>query len=278
MRNPCLDVGLRRVPKPKIKQIDERIVSHVLSAFEDVTECLACVLCISSGFCRSEALGLRWLDLEEKPGFAVVIRVCILMRDRSWAYEYRNKDRGQANRPVALLPIVLEKLATYKTKQRDGFASAGLPWNSDVPVLARADGSLMTPNQMSNKFRRVIAMEKLPKVSLHGLRHSFSLIGSTVGISIDVRSKILGHEILSTTANIYDGVLPDRVAEQSAALMETALGSAIELALRNLAREYVRRSTSTAKSLFTKKLEEELPRWRLFALHLCRNANLISIC
>jgi len=73
-------------------------------------------------------------------------------------------------------------------------------------------------NQTSNKLlKRVIAIANIDKpISFHTARHTFATIGLTLGIPLDVVSKLLGHTDLRTTmiyAKYVDTIIIDNMSK-----------------------------------------------------------------
>lgn len=65
------------------------------------------------------------------------------------------------------------------------------------------NGKPYRPNYISELFSKFIRYNKLPHITLHGLRHSFASLTNAVGISQFNASKMLGHSTTATTSKIY---------------------------------------------------------------------------
>ena len=61
----------------------------------------------------------------------------------------------------------------------------------------------------SNEFLRAVKASGLPKVSFHGLRHSYASISLCAGTPLKVVSEMLGHTTTAITADLYPHVLGD---------------------------------------------------------------------
>ena len=62
----------------------------------------------------------------------------------------------------------------------------------------------------------------LPKLTIHGLRHTHATILLEQGVNPKVVSERLGHASVATTMDIYSHVLPD-MQEKAALAIDTAL-------------------------------------------------------
>ena len=76
-------------------------------------------------------------------------------------------------------------------------------------MFCRADGQPEDPDEVGRRFvRRVAELEGLPKLSLHGLRHSHATLLMADGIDAKTLSERLGHDSVQTTLTLYGHVTP----------------------------------------------------------------------
>ena len=99
-------------------------------------------------------------------------------------------------RPVARL-LQLEQ-ARQEAWLRDG----KLKEPSQFVVLDHK-GYPYSPNALSLAFTRFVRKNDLPRVTLHGLRHSFATVASFQGVPLFDIGKALGHATPATTGKIY---------------------------------------------------------------------------
>lgn len=146
------------------------------------------------GLRRSEITGLRWrcVDLKAK---VVLIQ------------EVRTEVGGQE---------VLKEPKTRRSLRRLGIsgctellAELERAWatrKSDDPaefVLLRPDGTPPSPDLLTRQMARLTEKNHLPKITLHGLRHSFASIANSQHIPMHDISHILGHSSITVTSTIY---------------------------------------------------------------------------
>ncbi len=95
-------------------------------------------------------------------------------------------------------------------------------------MFCKADGTPYHPERFSREFdrkqeqlNRARLDEPLPKLGLHGLRHTWATLALQAGIDIKIVSDRLNHSSTHITREIYTHVTPpmrsdaaDRVAEQ----------------------------------------------------------------
>jgi integrase len=74
-------------------------------------------------------------------------------------------------------------------------------------MLCRENGSPIDPGWLSKQFRRRVAAEGLPPLTLHGLRHTHATIALQAGVHPKVISERLGHYSAAFTQDIYQHAL-----------------------------------------------------------------------
>lgn len=76
-------------------------------------------------------------------------------------------------------------------------------------MFCRPDGQPEDPDEVGRRFvRRVADIDCLPKLSLHGLRHTHATLLLADGIDAKTVSKRLGHDSVQTTLTLYGHVTP----------------------------------------------------------------------
>lgn len=76
----------------------------------------------------------------------------------------------------------------------------------------------MHPDGVTQRFERHVRDSKLPKLRLHGLRHTHATLLLLKGVPLHVVSRRLGHSNEAFTARQYAHVLPGQQAEAAATL------------------------------------------------------------
>ena len=138
---------------------------------------------------------------------------------RRWASSRSGQPKTQAGRrPVALDPLTVEVLRRHLQDSAQtttpGAASRGL-------VFCGPDGEPLHPERVYQAFRRALIRHKLPRIPLHGLRHTWATIALEAGIHPRVVQERLGHSNIAITLQTYSHVLPtmhDDAATSVAAL------------------------------------------------------------
>ncbi|MDH6118942.1 tyrosine-type recombinase/integrase [Kitasatospora sp. GAS204B] len=92
-------------------------------------------------------------------------------------------------------------------------------------VFARPGGTPLRPQWVLDQLRKRTAELNLPRIGLHGLRHTAAGIMIAENIPLAIVSKPLRHSTLATTINLYGHLLKDSADEAV-----TALASALDKA------------------------------------------------
>ena len=174
------------------------------------------MLIISYGFRRSEALGLKWdaVDFENK---TITIRATVVMSGTEVAF-VENTKSAASKRTLPMSDEFAAYLKAVKAKQAENQALYGNTYHDDGFVCAKEDGSVIKPEYLSNRFKKVLLKHKLPVIRLHDLRHSAATNLLSMGFSIKDVSVWLGHADVTTTLNIYSHVLEESKIDMANAL------------------------------------------------------------
>lgn len=70
-------------------------------------------------------------------------------------------------------------------------------------VLLRADGKPPMPDSLTNMLQAIVEENHLPKITMHGLRHSFASVANSQGVPMHDISRTLGHSSIAVTSGIY---------------------------------------------------------------------------
>ena len=85
----------------------------------------------------------------------------------------------------------------------------GPDFDDDGLVFHQPDGPCLKPDAVSAAFvRRVRAATACPRLTLHGLRHTWATLALEQGIHPRVVQERLGHSTIAITLGIYSHVAP----------------------------------------------------------------------
>jgi integrase len=176
-------------------------------------------LAAMTGMRRGEILGLSWADIDFDNA-RLSVRRSLVSSDYKIKVSEPKTERGR--RTVALDPAMLRVLRDHQGRQLlERVAMAG-DWGNELDlVFTREDGSPIHPQAFSEMFEKHVKDSKLPKLSLHGLRHTHATIALRAGVHPKVVSERLGHASVAFTLDVYTDSLPDM--QETAANLIAAL-------------------------------------------------------
>jgi len=158
-----------------------------------------------TGMRRSEALALKWSDINPKT-MRISIRRAVDTAD--WT-KTKTPKTGRA-RVIDVDAETLKVLAAHKV------ARAGLSFElgkADAYVFGDDDGKLRSPDGITSRWDRRLkwataTLDGLTRVTIKGLRHTHATLLLELGEHPKVVQERLGHSTITTTMNIYSHVTP----------------------------------------------------------------------
>jgi integrase len=75
-------------------------------------------------------------------------------------------------------------------------------------VFCKVDGTALVPRVVSRRFAALVKQAGLPKLTMHGLRHTWATLAMAAGVPAKVVQEHLGHTNVSITLQLYSHVSP----------------------------------------------------------------------
>lgn len=203
-KNPATLVELPSIAGRQANYLDEQDVKRLFELLKDepVKWRTLISFAVLSGLRRGELAGLRWEDVN----FAdctITIQQTGNYVPGEGIFTDTPKTR-KSSRPLKLSRVAFLLLHDYKLWQEEQKEAFGDAWkDQDGRVFTSDDGAPLMPDSITTWFRKFIKRSGLPKVTLHGLRHTYASLMIADGVPLVAVSKQLGHAQPSTTANIY---------------------------------------------------------------------------
>lgn len=171
-----------------------------------------------TGMRRSELLGLKWNDLDQRTATLSINRGRVDI-----AYQVvetpditpqigasRRKTRS-ARRRVDLDPATVDVLTAWRTWQSTERSAASL--QATEWMFTDQHGGPIHPQAISQTFDRMVRRAPVPRIRLHDLRHTHATLLIAAGVPAKVVAERLGHSRASFTIDSYQHVLPGMQAE-----------------------------------------------------------------
>ena len=193
---------VRKKEPPHLDDIQaQKMVIQLLNE-EDIRIRTALMLLLYSGLRRGELCGLSWPDIDEKGQLIHVMRAS-QYQEGVGIVEVPTKN-DDSIRAVKLPPFMFELLHEYKkwwTVQR---LANGDRWRGEKQRLfIQDDGLPINPDTINLWLDRFLAKHDFPRITPHGLRHTFATLQIAAGVDLKTLQARGGWAQPDTPMKIY---------------------------------------------------------------------------
>lgn len=143
----------------------------------------------------------------------------------SHALVFSTPKTKQGVRTISLDPRTVATLRAWRKAQREEQLAWGPGYQQSGLVFTREDGSPVHPTSLANVFDRLVRSSGLPRLTVHGLRHTFATLALQAGEHPKKVQEVLGHSSISVTLNIYSHVVPSMAEETTGKVAALIFGS-----------------------------------------------------
>ncbi|NCB64125.1 MAG: site-specific integrase [Clostridia bacterium] len=166
----------------------------------------------------SEALGLRWTNVDMEEGtFAVVEQLPHKIPAGMTVITEMApvKGKGADGSGERVLPITeaarpyFQRQLDLQARQKSLAASSGTVYYDNQLVIANPNGSPRRRDRVSADFGQLIRRLETPHIRFHDLRHTFATHALASGVDVKTLSGILGHTRAAFTLDTYTHVTGD---------------------------------------------------------------------
>lgn len=164
----------------------------------------------SLGLRREEICGLRWdsVDFERRK-----VHIKHARTSAGADTVLKETKTRTSNRILHLTDDLYCLLQRELDRQNRNRLLAREEWPGTGLVVVDEQGRPYPPNRISLAFGQFIQSHDLPKITLHGLRHTFATVASAQGAPLFDIGRALGHSTPSTTGRIYTHLQDQNHAE-----------------------------------------------------------------
>jgi integrase len=222
-RNPAIDASPPRSLHHEIHPPSVEQVLHLLAAAKEYDEDFATYLRVlaATGCRRSEALALRWSDIDWKNSQLLISHSLTVVDS---VIVEKDTKTHQARRLI-LDSGTVRDLQSHRKRAKDRATKCGSALVESAYIFTSdAEGHQpWRPDVATNRFGRLCKMEGISGVRLHDLRHYVATNLGAAGTPIATISARLGHRDKATTLNVYQHTLPaqdHQAADLLGALLE----------------------------------------------------------
>ena len=168
---------------------------------------VAWLLMLCCGLRRGEMLGLRWSDIDRRRQLLHVERQKI---EIDGDVLITHPKSACSVRDIPLNETILNRIPLHRGK--------------DADILKGVSRSML-----ANALDRAIIRADVPRITLHGLRHTMAATAAEDSISVKVLQTLLGHAHFQTTADIYAHVSETPRIQAISAISQSLLGARLEI-------------------------------------------------
>jgi integrase len=161
---------------------------------------------LAVGLRQSEALGLRWADVDLEKGALSVRRGLHRVGGQGLVYEEPKADRSR--RTVALPAQLVEALRAHRAAQLEERIAAGPVWQDHDLVFAQPNGRPIERKSDWRSWKALLREADVREVRLHDARHTAATLLLSEGVHPRVVMEVLGHAQMRTTTDTYSHVMP----------------------------------------------------------------------
>jgi len=176
----------------------------------------------TTGLRRGEALGLSWASVDLAASRISITRTLVDLDGDEPVWSDPKTARGR--RSIALDPGTVAVLRSVRAGQAQERLLCGSGYVDHDLVFAHPDGRPLHPERFSRTFGEQVARHGLPRLSVHGLRHSWATLALQAGVHPKVVQERLGHSTIGITLDVYSHVLPSMETDAAERVAGLILG------------------------------------------------------
>ena len=215
--NPCERVEVPKAERKEARYLDEKQAAEMLRCLESepLQYRTMITLLLYSGMRRGELCGLSWDDVNFKENLIDINKSSLYLSEKGI---FEDTTKNFSSKRVIKLPApVMALLAEHKKMQTMERFRLGDQWEDHNKLFTQWNGKPIHPDTITGWFRKFVAKNHLPDVSIHSLRHTNATLLIAGGTDLRTVSKRLGHSNMTTTGNIYTHAI--QTADERAAEM-----------------------------------------------------------
>ncbi len=212
-----------RVPASEIELLTPAQVQAVLRGLQGRSIYPVLVTALSTGMRRGELLAMRWRDVDLD---RAMIRVEQSLEQTKAGLRIKSPKTKHGRRSISLPASAVTVLRDHRKAQAEQRLKLGQgKAPADSLVFATWEGEPRSPNSLTKEWKEAIRATKLPRVTLHSLRHTHASHLIASGMDVLAISRRLGHGSPTITLGVYGHMFPNR-DDRAAEAMEATFAAA----------------------------------------------------
>lgn len=163
-----------------------------------------------SGLRISEALGLRWQDVDLQARTLTVAVQLQRVAGNHWLVPPKS-EKSRATLP--LTDFVIDHIRAQEIRQKEDRLAAGSAWRKSLLVFTDPSGHPLCKETVANRLDAILRDTDLPRLTPHSLRHSTGSVLVALGVHMRVVQEIMRHANFQLTADTYTHIPSDLTRE-----------------------------------------------------------------
>jgi integrase len=222
--NPVTAAEPPRVQRSEIEILAPGEIRAVLEALRGRPLYTVAVIGLATGMRRGEIAALRWDDIDLDGG---KLRVERSLEQTNAGLAFKAPKTKAGRRVVSIPASIVAELREHWRRQQEQRLALGMgKAGPDDLVFARPDASPWPPDSLTADWARTVRALKLPKVTLHALRHTHVSQLIAAGLDVVTVSRRIGHSNPTVTLGVYAHLFGN-TDDRAAAAVESALAGAL---------------------------------------------------
>jgi integrase len=205
--NPASAVDLPRKRPREMQALEPEQATRFCKAIEGTRHEALMLLLLGTGLRPSEALALRWDDLDLEAG-RLAVRRTLPRRVKGEELRFEDPKTPSARRVSPIPPTVVAALKRHRAAQAaerlkvaDAYADLGLVFASELGM------PLDQRNVVNRHFKPALRRAGIPEtLRQYDLRHSFASLALAAGAHVKTVSDRMGHASAKMTLDVYSHV------------------------------------------------------------------------
>ena len=199
--------------KKQLETFFECLEEHIELSGRTSTKLLAFFRLLAfTGMRKSEVLALQWKDISLFNQELTIGKT--LATDEFDQIVVQEPKTVSSQRSIRLDRNTVKILEQWRVNQKEWYLKFGYNTSSEDQFLfTNKFNGLYYPQAPNDWLYTILKKYELPKITLHGFRHTHASLLFESGASIKEVQERLGHKDVKTTMNIYAHVTPEKIKE-----------------------------------------------------------------
>lgn len=204
--NPVDAVDRPSVPTTEIRALDAEQARTLLNALRADPCGLQLRVALLCGLRLSELLAIRWSDIDWNRG-RLSVRQALDLPAEDGAPRFKGTKNHRADRPLSIPAQLLAELRDHRSQQVQARLAAPA-WEDFDLVFPSDTGRPLSGLTLRHHLYQTLDKAGLPRIRLHGLRHSMATLMLAAGEHPKVVSERMAHGNVAFTLATYSHVMP----------------------------------------------------------------------